>query len=171
MRSQTEKLLSRSSRAFCRHFYAVLACGAVAIFGIGITAAAAQDESYKTAGGVSVYLGVVPAELVKGPESHSSEKPMHGGTPRGRHEYHVVAAIFDSASGARISDATVTAKVSGLGLSGTKKTLEAMKIADTITYGGFFYLPGADRYTISLSIQRPGSPKPVTMDFKYAHGR
>ena len=172
MRDQTDKGLSRSSRMLRRYFYAVLVCAVVAISGIGITAYASQDESYKTNAGVSAYLGVVPAELVKGLESRSSEKLVHGGGPRrGRHEYHVVVAIFDAASGARISDATVTAKVSGLGLSGSKKTLETMKIADTITYGGFFYLPGADRYTISLSLQRPGLPKPVTMDFNYAHGR
>jgi hypothetical protein len=131
--------------------------------------AAAQDN--KTAGGLTVYLGVVPAEMIRGPSPHSAEQPMHGGAPRHRHQYHIAAAVFDAVTNARISDATVTAQVSGLGLSGTTKTLEPMQIADTITYGGFFDLPGADLYTIRLMIQRPGSRRPVVLDFKYDHRR
>jgi hypothetical protein len=124
--------------------------------------AAAQD--YKTDGGMTVYLGVIPAEMVKGP-------PMHGGAPRHGHQYHIVAAIFDAASDARVSDAAMTAQVSGLGLAGTSKTLQPMQIANTTTYGGFFDLPGADIYTIRLTIRRPGSTRPVVLDFKYDHRR
>src|SRR6516165_11584120 len=105
----------------------------------------------------------MPAELVKG------QPVMHGGVPAGRHEDHIVVAIFDAASGARVSDATVTARVSGLGLSGSEKTLEPMNIANTITYGGFFNLPGADLYTITVSIRRPDRQQPVVLDFKYDH--
>ncbi len=131
----------------------------------------AQDDLSRTAGGLTVYLGVIPAELTKGPPSHIPEPEMHGGVPRGSHEFHVVAAIFDAVSGARVSDATVTAQVSGIGLAGTKKTLETMQIAGTTTYGGFFNLPGPDLYTVKLAIERPGVPQPVVMDFKYDHRR
>ncbi len=136
-----------------------------------IDKAAAQGDLSRTAGGLTVYLGVIPAEMTKGPPGHRPEPEMHGGVPRGAHEFHVVAAIFDAASGARVSDATVTAQVSGVGLAGTKKTLETMQIAGTATYGGFFNLPGRDLYTVKLSIERPGAPRPVVMDFKYDHRR
>jgi hypothetical protein len=119
---------------------------------------------------VAVYLGVVPAEIVKGHPSGHAETTMHGGSPKGRHEYHVVAAIFDAATGARVSDATVTAQISGLALSGPTRKLESMEIAKTISYGGFFDLPGPDLYTIRLAVQRPGS-QPVVLDFKYDHRR
>src|SRR6516165_3698729 len=88
-------------------------------FGLGGGVFTAGSDQMKAAGGVTVYLGVVPAEIVKGlPATGTSEQPMHGGVPKGPHEYHVVAAVFDVASGARISDAVVTAQISGLGLSG-----------------------------------------------------
>lgn len=132
-------------------------------------ASAAQGGETKSAGGLTIYLGVVPAELVKGLGPHSAERPMHAGSPRGTHEHHLVVAVFDSASNARITDATVTAKASGLGLSGPQKTLEPMRIADTITYGGYFNLT-ADLYTIRVTVQRPGS-QPVVLDFKYDHRR
>jgi len=138
-------------------------------------ATAAESGETKSAGGFTVYLGVVPAEIVKGPGPHSAQRPMHGGTPRGSHEYHIVVAVYDSVSNKRISDASVTAKVSGLGLSGLQKTFEQMKIAgtitdgDIITYGSFFNLT-PDLYTIRLSVQRPGTEL-VTLDFKYDHRR
>jgi hypothetical protein len=69
----------------------------------------------------------------------------------------------------RVLDATVTAKVSGLGLSGPKRTLEPASIADTITYGGFFSLPGRDLYTIELAIRRSSTQQPVVVALKYDH--
>ena len=44
-----------------------------------------------------------------------------------------------------------------------------MKIADTTTYGAFFNMM-PDLYTISVTVQRPGSP-PVVLDLKYDHRR
>jgi hypothetical protein len=133
------------------------------------SATAAEGGLYRTAGGLAVYLGVIPAEIVKGHPSGHAEQTMHGGAPKGVHQYHVVAAVFDAASGARVSDAKVSAQVSGLGLSGPKKKLDPMEIANTISYGGFFDLPGRDLYTIGLTIERSGQPKPVSLEFKYDH--
>jgi len=133
--------------------------------------AAAQNGQYRMIGGLTVYLGVVPAEIVRGPSPHSAERPMHGRVAKGPHEYHVVVAIFDAATGARISDATVTAQVSGLGLAGTRKKLDPMEISKTVTYGAFFHLPGRDLYTVKLAVERSGSNRTVTVDFKYDHRR
>jgi hypothetical protein len=146
-------------------FAAVLVCASLASW--CSLAAAADDAPYKLAGGLAVYVGVVPAEIVKGHPSQHAEQTMHGGAPKGAHQYHLVAAVFDATSGVRVSDATVTAQISGIGLSGTKKTLDPMEIANTVTYGGFFDLPGRDLYTIRLTIERPGQPNPVSLQFKY----
>ena len=62
----------------------------------GHRATAAEEMISKS--GLTVYLGLIPAEIVKGPSPHSAELPMHGRIPRGPHEYHVVAAIFDAAT-------------------------------------------------------------------------
>lgn len=156
------------SSAFSRYLGVVAVLLATTVVAFGPARAASAGET-KSAGGLTVYFGVVPAELVKGPGPHSAERPMHGGSPRGSHEHHIVVAVYDSATNARITDATVTARVSGLGLSGPQKTLEPMKIADTTTYGAFFNLT-ADLYTIKVTVQRPGS-QPVVLDFKYDHRR
>jgi hypothetical protein len=119
---------------------------------------------------MTVYLGVVPAEIVKGlGAAGNKEPPMHGRVPKGPHQYHIVAAVFDAAGGARVADAAVQAQVSGVGLAGIRKKLDPMEIANTTSYGGFFDLPGRDLYTIRLTIERPGQPKPVDLEFKYDH--
>lgn len=134
-------------------------------------AVAAESELSKTVGGLTVYLGVVPAEIVKGlPASSTTERPMHGRIPKGPHEYHLVAAVFDATGGTRISDAIVTAQVSGLGLSGSKMKLEPMQISGTTTYGGFVNLPGLDIYTVKLTVERGGAA-PAVLQFKYDHRR
>ena len=140
----------------------VIVLGVVAIFA---ALARPLNEFEKSADGLTAYLGVTPAAVMKGRQT------MHGGTSSGPHEYHIEAAIFDKANTKRVSDAIVTARVLGLGLSGQEAKLEAMNIADATTYGAFVYLPGVDIYTIELTIQRVGSQQPVILDFNYDHSR
>jgi hypothetical protein len=134
-------------------------------------AIATEAEQSKTAGGLTVYLGVVPAEIVKGPPTHVSlSKGPHEYDiiSKGPHDYHFVAAIFDATSGERVSDAVVTADVSGLGLSGSKARL--VQIAGTAAYGGFFDLPGSDLYIVKLTVERTGT-SPAVLQFRYDHRR
>jgi hypothetical protein len=67
----------------------------------------------QTVDGLPGYIGFVPAEIIKGYPVGHPERSMHGRVPRGRDEYHIVAAIFDAASGTRISDATIVARYRG----------------------------------------------------------
>jgi hypothetical protein len=117
----------------------------------------ADTNRSKTTGGLTV-KGLAAGD--------TTERPMHGGP----HENHFVAAVFDATSGARVSDAVVTAEVANLGLSGNKKKFEPMQIAGTTTYGGFFDLPGFDLYTMKLTVERSGAG-PAVLQFKYDHRR
>lgn len=160
----------RKTHARSRIVSIVLLLSAIAF--VEVWPALADDtELTKSANGLTVYLGVVPAQIVKGLKQQPGEPPMHGHVPNNLHEYHVLAAVFDAATGARVSDAAVTAQVSGVGLSGTRKKLEAMQIEGTTTYGMFFDLPGADLYTIKLHVDRPAPAHSVDLEFKYDHRR
>ena len=148
----------------------VLIAGAVIAASLVAGAAnAAGDGLYQSASGVEAYIGMVPAEITKGHAPTGPEGAMHGEVPTGGHQYHLIAAVFDAKTGARIADAAVTGQVSGLGLAGPEKVLEAMAIAGTITYGAYFDLPGPDLYTIALTIKRPASAQPITLKFTYDH--
>ena len=71
------------------------------------------------------------------------------------------AIAYDSAGKARITDATVSAKVSGLGLSGPQKALDPMAIANTITYGGFFDMSADLQIKVMSTALRPRNPMPI----------
>lgn len=132
------------------------------------TAVVAADY-YKTAGSLAVYLGVLPAEMVQG---HSPEHPagrMHGGVPSARRQHHVVVAVFDAKDGARIGDAAVKARVTGVGAAPVEKKLAPMTLDKTISYGNYFPLGGPGRYRIEIEILRPGSSGPVKTHFEYSH--
>jgi hypothetical protein len=162
------KLVALRYSLACKRFFCVAGM-LLAVVLIWSPAMAAEAGETKSVGGLTVYLGVVPSELIKDPSPRSTESSMHGGQPHGMHEHHIVVAVYDSATNTRIADAIVTAKVSGLSLSGPQKTLDPMKIADTTTYGAFFDLT-PDLYTIRLTVQRPGA-QAVVLDFKYDHRR
>ncbi|HLF10368.1 MAG TPA: hypothetical protein VJA26_04075 [Gammaproteobacteria bacterium] len=136
---------------------------------VPLVAGAADNSGYKTAGGLAVYLGVLPAAMIQGHQNHP-EEAMHGGVPRGRHAFHVMAAVFEAASGARIEDAKVSARVTPLGLGGVTSALEPMEIAGTVTYGNYFTMSGDGPYRIELSITPAGASRPVMLGFSYEHG-
>lgn len=126
------------------------------------------DQSYKNSKGVAVYIGVMPAAIVKGYPAAVPESKMHGGPPTGATEYHLVVALFDAETGVRISDAVVKARISERNSSGAELTLQSMDIADSVTYGGFVSFPATGRYSIRISVERYGAA-PVAFDFIHDH--
>jgi hypothetical protein len=149
-----------------RQVIAALFLVAVALF----APTATNAQQYRAASGLAVYLGVLPAQALRGhTPGQLPEPPPHGRAPRGVHQYHLTAAVFDEKTGERISDAQVFATIAGLGLAGSRIELKTMQIAGTVTYGGYFNLPGDDRYTIRIEIRRPNQPKAIRADFVYEH--
>ena len=107
----------------------------------------------------------MPAAIAEGIVGGS----MHGAHPAAAHNHHLIVAIFNSITGERVTDASVTAKVMQPGFEPPEKPLEPMKIADSITYGNFFDLAKPGIYRIRLSISRLGSARPVMIDLLYDH--
>lgn len=134
---------------------------------IGISTAFAADEHARVVDGIGIYLGVVPCELIQGPE-----RQMHGGVPAVKHCHHVMVALFDDASGKRIEDAAVGARVrepGESGVSGAVKKLEPMAIAGAMTYGNFFIMPEPGPFLIDVQIQRTGATHKTETQFVYRH--
>jgi hypothetical protein len=84
-------------------------------------------------------------------------------------QYFVTVALFDANSGQRITDAVVRARVTAGDRSGPEKTLEATTIGDSATFGNYFAMAGAARYTIDVRVQRPGVPDAIRAKFNYTH--
>jgi hypothetical protein len=131
--------------------------------------AGGQDDAVRTADGLIVYLGVLPAAMIQGYSADYPEGAMHGGVPRGRDAHHVTVAVFDTASGERVESATVEARIAAQGMVGTTRQLERMLIADTVTFGNYFTLRGEGPFDIEITIMRPGAEAPVTVQFSHPH--
>lgn len=114
-----------------------------------------EGETHKNVAGMDIYIGVIPAEVIQGRDM-AMEKKMHGGSPQGKNWYHLVVALFDTKTGARITNAEITANIAGIGLGGSTKNLESMKVDDVVTYGNYFALPQDMPYRIRLKLEVPG---------------
>jgi hypothetical protein len=91
---------------------------------------------------------------------------MHGGTPAGMGSHHVMVALFDAATGARITDARVSASIDG---KPPTKPLEPMEVNGLTTYGNFFALSGPAVRRIHVEIVPSGKSEPIEADFAFEH--
>lgn len=121
---------------------------------------------HETADGLEVYIGLLPAPMIERFPKGSAEERMHGGTSGRERRYHLVAAIFDSATGQRIERADVRARLTPLGLGSTDKHLEPMTIQGAASYGQYFDLPTNGQYAVSVTVRRAHQAPPVVAEFK-----
>lgn len=134
-------------------------------------AAPAHAETSQTVNGHTVYLGVVPAEIVKGHEPGHPEREMHGRVPSRRGQFHVMVVIFESASGKRITDASVSARISEPGLVPVQKQLQPMIIAGAMSFGNYFSMGGPGPYRIKVTFELPATKRRLETEFRYAAPR
>lgn len=145
----------------------LLAAVAVAAGVLGCARDADLPRSEQTVEGVKIYLGIVPAALVQGHSTTPGDpQALHGGTPAGSDSNHVMVALFDAASGARITDARVSASIGG---GSAAKPLEPMEVNGLMTYGNFFALSSPEVRRIHVEILAVGKPAPIEADFAYGH--
>lgn len=131
------------------------------------TAVPAGDTAYRrVAGGMVVYFGILPAELVRGHLPGHPESGMHGGVPVG--ENHLTIALFDDKTGARITRARISATITGPDSFKVSKRLEPMTIAGSATYGNYFSMLGPGPYRIVLHIQTPDAGRGIEVVFSWA---
>ena len=134
-----------------------------------VPAAADSDNDTKTIGNITLYLGLLPAQMILGHPAEHPETTMHGGKPKSGGEYHVVIALFNASTGARIRNASITARVAEIGLLGEEKKLQPMEIAGTETYGNYFRMDDDGPFTIKLTIHVPGQSAAIVTEFEHSH--
>jgi len=133
---------------------------------------AAVVNSAQTVDSTIIYLGIVPAALTRSHPGDVAGTIMHGGTAdRSIHNVHVMVAVFDRSTGARIGNATVRARF--LGERGRKWSLmlKPMTVNGALTYGGYTNLGTDEQPSVSVDVLRQfaGKPRTVTARFEYRH--
>ena len=125
----------------------------------------------KVVDGITVYLGMLPSEMIRGHPDQHEESTMHGGIPSGIRYHHVVVFLIDSRPPRQLEDMEVRAKVQPLGLAPEEKKLEPMHIGSTISFGNYFSMPGGNPYNITIALRRPGEQSWHRVNFEYRHPR
>jgi hypothetical protein len=135
------------------------------LMGVTSLPVSAANPTSRVVDGVAIYLGVVPAGIVRGHPGEHPESIMHGGTVTG--DQHIMIALFDDKSGKRIADAEVYARVKGPKRFDAEKRLEPMLVASAPSYGNYFspYAPGS--YRISVRIRLPGGTQDIRAAFTW----
>lgn len=157
------------NRSFLR--YPIVGICALLLALASLASRAAEDGQHKVVDGVSIYIGVLPAEMLLGHPKGHHEREMHGGVPAGTNRYHVVISLFDAASGKRITDARVRIGGASIGMAASRQKAEPMLINNVTTYGAYVTLAGPGPYKIQITIKRDGAAKPIEVEFDYPFAR
>lgn len=131
--------------------------------------ALAENDYSKSVGGYTLYLGVVPAEIIQGHVATHAEATMHGGAQTAGNSHHVMVSIMDDRPGKQVANATVERHVGEIGLSVTTRKLDPMPIAGATTYGNYFPMSGAGPFQIDVEFRPSGQTQTPRTRFYYTH--
>jgi len=147
--------------------FAIALFGALFVCSLAIfspTASAGHFGQTKTVDGMVIYLGMVPAAVLR---QHPNEYPAHEASkiPSGKHVHHVMLALFDHPGGKRITNAVVTLRVAPLALGGLTRPLDPMMVAGVLTYCNYFRILPSDTTVIRAEIRRPDAARVIQARF------
>ncbi|MFV2060083.1 MAG: hypothetical protein ACC653_05320 [Gammaproteobacteria bacterium] len=121
-----------------------------------------NTSQHKTVNGVSIYLGVLPAEIIEGTRISN----MHGGLPAGQYRYHITIALFND-SGKRLDNAHISVQLATPHDTSELKMLEEMQFNKQLVYGNYFTMNETGPYRIKVIIKHPKYSKPIKSEFQY----
>lgn len=142
---------------FLKRIILALAFSVPLIFS-SITIADAADSNWHTeTKSYRVYLGVIPASMIKKDLTLvDKDKSLHGGTDNiTSSTQHIMVSIFSKNGNKRIINATAIAKIKNKKLIGGNKItkpLERMDTSGSVTYGNYFTLTKKGDYVINVDI-------------------
>ena len=160
MKKQVSHALSGSSVIF-----AIL----MTFLGMPAPVLAAEESAHLESANYHVYLGVVPASLIKeNPALVDGDKTLHRDDSMGDSSQHVLVAVFRKPNKERVVNATVIAQV-GLKklLRGAKaeKPLEKMLTSGVVSYGNYFSMPKPGEYEITVRVYEPNKDQAEVVKF------
>lgn len=148
-----------------------LATGLLALAAfVALPCAAAEEIGFrKNVGDYSLYLAVMPAEVIKGPLPPEPAGGSLNRSPAARDTHHVMLSIFDSRSGLRVGGLQVEARVAALGFSGEKRDLEPVSIGGATVYGNTFPMLGRGPFRIDVEFRARYGPHTQQTTFYFTH--
>jgi hypothetical protein len=117
-------------------------------------------------GGLAFHYELVPSEMVLVHPRANVERRMHPGDSR-KGRSHLVLSLFDSQSGARISQAEVLVQVTPPAGATMTEPLERVDIADQPSFSAYVPIGAPGVYKIRFDVKRPGVEATVSAEFEH----
>ena len=136
------------------------------------SASAGVVDGVRTVDDLTIYLGIVPAAIVRAHPPAHEERRMHGGGSAGLHEVHLLVAVFSRATGDRLRDVRVIARLHGTNANRWTVPLRPMTVNGVLTFGGYTSLGLEDDVMVSVDIVRANRTlrtATTTAQFEYRH--
>jgi cytochrome c5 len=121
--------------------------------------AAAPDPYHKVVDGTEIFFGVKRAEAVPAWQKKRSPAAEKG-------NFHLNISVFDVKTQTAITDAVVKVRVSD-GINVEARTLQPFAADGAAGYSGYVRMLGANPYTITTQIVRPGVAGVTETSFEY----
>lgn len=134
---------------------------------VPVVVQADESRQFIQVDGLDIYYGISPGPIWDAAATTGDRGHMQRETARRGGSHHLVVALFDTATGQRVQDAAVTARIHETSGRIERKPLHPMTIAATVTYGNFFQMDADMPYRIQLSVQRGDAT--ISTEFPYRH--
>ena len=121
--------------------------------------------NFKAVGGMEIYLGFVPAEVLRAYPQESAERSLHGGVPSGAGYFHVNVSLFDRTSKTPVAGAEVRLRIALLNGTGVSRTLEPVTLNSVPGYGNYVRLRRNTQYVMTVRVQKSDAPRAVEARF------
>lgn len=116
-------------------------------------------------GDLVAYVGIVPAAVARARMAVDAT-PAHAPTVAGPDAHHLVVALFDAASGARIEQAGVVAIHRPPRGMAVERRLTPMRTGEVVSFGAEFAISRGAGHRFDVEVTRPDRP-PVRFVFRY----
>ncbi|HEX9182225.1 MAG TPA: hypothetical protein VF876_03110 [Burkholderiales bacterium] len=139
--------------------------GLAYVLAAALVSAPATAQQAKTVADVTIRFGLVTALQAEHADAqHGTHKAGHGSGME-----HLVVTLADARTGTRIGDASVLVEVTDPKGKQQSKMLQSMVTAGYPDYSEVFHFGWSGRYTIRMTILRPGAAKPLKATFTQQH--
>jgi hypothetical protein len=108
-------------------------------------------------GDLVVYVGIVPAAMAR-ERMAADATPQHPAPAAATDAHHLVVALFDAASGARIEQAGVIAIHLSPRGTPVRRTMVPMRTGGVTSFGAEFPISKGSGHLFEIEVTRPGRP-------------
>lgn len=120
---------------------------------------------------ITLYYGVVPAALSQAAQAaHPPTPDVHGAVRPPADSHHFVVALFETPTGQRITEATVTVRHTPPRGTATTKVLEPMPLGDALSFGTTFVIAEGRNHRFSIEVRRGDRVERFEVVYDNLHG-